>query len=132
VLAVGSGHADGEDQPDREGRAGGRLPAPGSLDVPTGRLGPLPLLAIVSVLYSAGPLATSSLVSSSFLLWFFLPGCAYGTVRRLNMDSRPTPASGCLSSIFFGLLANLPTAPSPRSRSRISSTAGAGIAPRSW
>ena len=51
---------------------GGRLSAPGSTDVPTGRLGPLSLLAIVSVLYSAWPLATFSLSSSSFLLWFFL------------------------------------------------------------
>ena len=79
-------------------------------------LGPLPLLAIVSVLYSTGLLATSSLASSSFLLWFF-HGRAYGTVRLLNLDSHSIPTGAFLSSIFFGLLANLSTAPAVDRRS---------------
>jgi hypothetical protein len=70
VLALGHHHAIWKDQQDREGRAGGRLSAPGSPDVPTGRRG---TLSLYSTPFAC--LATGKFLPRIFKLSFVvLPG----------------------------------------------------------
>ena len=89
VLALGRPHAVGKDQQDWEGPAAGRR-------------GPLSLLAIVSVLYSACLLGHWQIPPLIFKLSFVvLPGCVcICTVRRLNVNP-PFTLSSVL--IFYPL-----------------------------